>query len=223
MGIAEDVGQPERGLDAGEHAARAPGADRLMIPANEASGKLVFDPVVRPSGPNRFQIRGRRSQSGVIAWGFWGGLLAVIVAVGLIVSAASIYTLWDIMGAVLVLVVGVVLYRFGPRSSMRDDVLCEVNLDRATLAWPGALGSGAELVLPFDDVTELVFGMTDFPVSPKRRDVSVHAFTLLVRDDAQRLIPIIEATPNKGEAHNIAKILADEIGQPIRYVGKGIQ
>lgn len=196
---------------------------KLLIPVGQSSGELVFNPVAQPSGPHRFQIRGRRSQKGVIAWGFWGGLLALVVAIGLIVSASDIYTLWDIMGAVVVLAIGLMVYRYGRRSSMREEVLCEVDVERATLAWPAAEEGGAELVLPFDEVTEVVFGMTDFPVSPERRDVHVHAFSLLVCDEAQRLIPVIEATPNKGEAHHIAKILADQIGQPIRYVGKGIQ
>ncbi|WP_168210997.1 hypothetical protein [Persicimonas caeni] len=198
-------------------------SDKLVQTRPEKKGGgLVYNPLIRPSGQARYEIRGQLEDKSLIAWGFWGGLLVFVVTVLLILSAQSVYNVWDILWALVALSFGVFLYRYGRKSSLREEVLCEVDIERQQLAWPTAPGAG-ELALPFEEITEVVFGMTDYPLSESRSDVHVHAFTLLVRDADDRLIPIVEATPNKEEAHTIAKILGNELQMHISYVGKGIQ
>jgi hypothetical protein len=186
-------------------------------------GGLIYKPLIRPSGASRYEIRGQREDKSIIAWGFWGGLLVLVVLGLLIASAQTVYNVWDIIWFLAALAVGSLLYRYGRRSSLREEVLCEVDLERRTLAWPGAEQGDGEIVLYFDEINEVVFGMTDYPVSKSRQDVQVHAFTLLVRDAEDRLVPVVEASPDKEEAHTIAKILGNELNLRISYVGKGIR
>lgn len=195
----------------------------LVRTSSDRGGGLIYKPLIRPSGASCYEIRGQRDDKNIIAWGFWGGLLVLVVLGLLIASAQTVYNMWDIVWFLAALAVGSLLYRYGRRSSLREDVLCEVDLERRTLAWPGAEEGDGELVLYFDEINEVVFGMTDYPVSRSRQDVQVHAFTLLVRDADDRLVPVVEASPDKEETHTIAKILGNELNLRISYVGKGIR
>ncbi|MFP4601005.1 MAG: hypothetical protein ACOC9J_00695 [Persicimonas sp.] len=197
-------------------------SQKLVYP-RPSDHRLIYKPLIRPSGTSRYEIRGQREDQSVIAWGFWGGLLVVAVVLLLLASAQSFYGMTDIIWAVGALALGLLMYRYGKRSSLREEVLCEIDTRRQTIAWPTGTSDGAELALGFDELTEIVFGMTDYPVSESHKDVRVHAFTLLVRDADDRLIPVVEATPNKGEAHTIARIMSNEIGLGISYVGKGFE
>jgi hypothetical protein len=205
-----------------EPAQTAISSDTLVKTDRTRGGRLVYKPLIRPNGVSCYEIRGQREEQGVIAWGFWGGLLVVGVSVSLILSAQSVYNVWDLLWALVAITFGILLYRFGKRSSLREDVLCEVDLERQTMSWPTSQRAG-ELVATFDEITEIVFGMTDFPLSESDTDVHVHAFSLLIRDADDRLIPVVEATPHKEEAHTIAKILGNELEMRITYVGKGIK
>jgi hypothetical protein len=206
---------------------------------SRASGGLVYDPVIRAVSQSFYRICGRMEVPGAIPWGFWGGMLVAFVAILLIADSRSVYQIWDILWALVALSVGVAMFRFGRRSSRREVILCELDLERETLSWPGQSAANStiltnsagsspqpatgELVLGFEEISELVFAMIDFPLSTKRNDVDVHAFTLLVRDASERLVPVVEATPNKEEAHEIAKVLSRQLGLNISYVGKGFQ
>lgn len=185
--------------------------------------RLIYDPTLRQTSMERFEVTGRRDDSSVIAWGFWGGLLALVVAVGLVIGAQNVYSVWDIAWAVAALAVGLLFYRFGRRSSTCEELLCEIDLGREALSWPTDGPGEGVLTVGFDAITELVFGMTRYPVSEKRRDVDVHAFTLLVRDDDERLVPVVEASPDKEAVHEIAKFLAQQLRTHITYVGVGIK
>lgn len=196
-----------------------------------SSGGLVYEPIVRQVSHTEFQVCGRREVSGTIPWGFWGGVLLAFVAYFLITGTQGFWSIMDIAWAMVALTVGLVLFRFGKRSSRRLDVLCALDFEREMIVWPaatesasgvsqGSLGSG-ELVLNFEEIEEVVFAMIDYPLSQRKNDVDVHAFTLLVRDGEQRLIPIIEATPAKGAAHEIAKMIAGQLRLNISYVGNG--
>jgi hypothetical protein len=224
-------------------------SDKLVRTSRGRGGRLVYKPLIRPNGVSRYEIRGQREDKSIIAWGFWGGLIVVVVSVLLILSAQSVYNVWDLLWGLVALSFGIFLYRYGKRTSLREEVLCEVDLERQTFSWPTVrredkagqqagqqadkqAGEQAiqqqgqhagELVAHFDEITEIVFGMTDFPLSESNQDVQVHAFSLLIRDDNDRLIPVVEATPHKEEAHTIAKILGNELQMGITYVGKGIQ
>lgn len=192
----------------------------LVRPDEDRPRRLIYDPEIVRSGPSRFQVRGEFEDKTIVAWGFWGGVLVAAVSLALIFNSRAIYTPWDMIWSMLAIVVGVFLYRFGKRSSLREEVLCEIDLLRGEFAWRS--GDDGRLAIGFDDITEIVYGMTKYPVSERRSDVYVHAFTLLVRDGEERLIPVVEATPDKEKAHAIAETLSRELRMSISYVGEGI-
>lgn len=188
-------------------------------------GQLVYEPTLHQVGPNRFVIEGKRESDSGVPWGFWGGVLVVVTLGMMIAGAQNFYSLSDMLLAGLTLAVGFLLYHFGRRSSLGESVLCEIDAGWGRLRWPaGALpDENEERVLGMDSVTEVVFGMTRLPVASDSRDVRVDAFTLLVRTEAEELIPIIEGSPYKGEVHEIAKFVAELTGEPLTYVGRGIK
>lgn len=222
--VAEGEGEPKP-----QPPSEAP-APPARLTSTRSAGGLVYDPVVRQVSHGHFQVCGRREVSGAIPWGFWGGLLLAFVAYFVITGAQGFWSVAEVVWAMVALTVGLVLFRFGRRSSRRLDVLCTLDFEREMLVWPteepatpGAISSagGGELVLQFDEITEVVFAMIDYPLSQRKGDVDVHAFTLLVRDGAERLVPVIEATPAKEEAHEIAKMIAAQLRLNISYVGNG--
>lgn len=197
----------------------------------QSSSGLVYDPIMRQVSHSHFQVCGRREVSGTIPWGFWGGILIAFVAYFLITGSQGFWSVLDVAWAMVALTVGLVLFRFGRRSSRRLEVLCTLDFEREMFVWPtekdastgaaqSSLGSG-DLVLNFDEIGEVVFAMIDYPLSQRKNEIDVHAFTLLVRDAEERLIPIIEATPAKEEAHEIAKMIASQLRLNISYVGNG--
>lgn len=232
------ISKPEQpGKGEGEQALPEPEpAPAASLAHTPTSGGLVYNPSIRQVSQTHFQICGRREVSGTIPWGFWGGILVAFVAYFLITGSQGFWSVLDIVWALIALSVGLLLFRYGRRSSLRLDVLCGLDLEREVIFWPasqpdtlgdkaanpGTFGQG-ELALNFNEIEEVVFAMIDYPLSMQKDDVDVHAFTLLVRDGAQRLIPIIEATPAKTEAHEIAKMIAGQLRLKISYVGKGFE
>jgi hypothetical protein len=183
---------------------------------------MVHEPRLQQVRAGAVELHADRENPSVIPWGFWGGILVLVVAGLLFVSARSVYSMWDLIWALGAIAVGLLLWRFGRRDAMEDASLLEIDLERQQLMWLTEGQGQGGLTLDFDQITEVVFGMTAYPVSDPD-DVKVDAFTLLVRDDRDELIPIIEATPHKEEAHEIGKFLAQQIGQNITYVGRGIK
>lgn len=122
------------------------------------------------------------------------------------------------------LTVGAVLYQYGRRSTLEDVTLCRIDERRSVVEWPEGAQSGLdETVASFEEITEVVFGMTTLPVDEGQPDVRVDAFSLLVRRSDDELIPVVEGSPYKGNVHNIAQYLADLTGTDITYVGRGIE
>ncbi len=135
-------------------------------------------------------------------------------------GSAGYYSMSDMLVALLLGGGATMFYRWGPRDSLRRHVLATVDAERRQLRW-GEDG-GAQIALDFDDVQEIVFAMIRFPVSPTRPDARIHVYTLLVRDAREELVPVIEASPNKGETFHIAKQLSAVTGVAITQVGEGI-
>ena len=191
----------------------------------EGPGNLVFEPALHQVGPERYLVEGRREVDSGIPWGFWGGVLALGALLLLLANAASFWTMWDFLWAALAALVGVFLYRYGRHTSLGDVILLDVDIGWGAMRWPtdALSGEGAERVVDFEGVTEVVFGMTRMPVTTRSRGVRVDAFTLLVRTTDDHLIPVIEGSPYKGEVHDIGRFLAEAIGCELTYVGRGIQ
>lgn len=212
-----------QGLE-GEAAVEMPPAELLV--RNQDVSRLIYNPAleqVRERGRVRaFRVNGKVEGSAV-AWGFWGAFLMVMVLALVVVfrGATGLYSIWDMFWVMVGLTIGALMFKAGKRSSQSKELLCEIDLVQQMMLWP--TGPETMLAVPFDEVTELVFGMTYYPVSEQRSDVMVHAFTLLVRDSQNRLIPIVEASPDKEETHEIAKFIGHNMSLPLTYVGLGIK
>jgi hypothetical protein len=199
-------------------------ADRreLRKAAEQRGGtNMVHEPELRQFEPGVVEVHAERENPSLIPWGFWGGILVLIVAGLLFVSARSVYSMWDLLWALAAIAVGLLAWRFGRRDAMEETRLLEIDMDRQQVMWLSDERDDGGIALDYEQITEVVFGMTEYPVSDD--DVKVDAFTLLVRDDRDQLIPVIEATPHKEEAHEIAKFLAGQVGMNITYVGRGIK
>lgn len=189
----------------------------------EGPGQLVYEPRLVRTGPDRYAVEAKREERGLIPWGFFGGLLFVGVLFAAIVGAGNFYTFWDILWVLLGLTAGGLMYRFGRHSSLRETLLCHIDTRRGVLEWPEGAQSGlGEMVLGFDDVTEIVFGMTALPVDAGTPEVRVDAFALLVRSSDEELIPVVEGSPYKENVHELAKFLAAETETELTYVGRGM-
>jgi hypothetical protein len=190
----------------------------------EGPGQLVYEPRIRQVGFDHYAVEGKCEDRNQVAWGFWGGLLAIAVALLLLSSGFATISMWDLFWAMVAIGVGVLLYRFGERSSLREEVLCEIDIPREQLIWPaGTIADDEERHVRFDEVTEIVFGMTRLPVTSSDARVRVDAFTLLVRTPAEKLIPVIEGSPYKEEVHEIGEFLGELTGKSMTYVGRGIR
>lgn len=190
----------------------------------EGPGKIVYEPTLYQTGPEQFAIEAKQERRGVIPWGFWGGILFAGVAIAVLAGAQNIYSLWDILWAVIGLTIGALLYRYGRSSTFEEKLLCEIDQRRRTLHWPEGAQSGlGETLLPFDRVTEVVFGMTKLPVDEGTENVRVDAFALLVRTDEDELIPVVEGSPYKGLVHELAKFISETTDAHLSYVGRGIK
>lgn len=186
---------------------------------------LIFRPMVQRAGAQRFIIAGKKDDDSVIPWGFWGGIFAV--AVGAVVFAyegvTGLWAIWDMLGALAAIAVGLLLMRFGSRSSLTDEPCAEVDLTARTLR---LLSSTEEMALPqisLDDIDEIVFGMTRYPVSRERDAVKVEAYSLLVRHASDTLLPVVEVSPDKELLYGVARFLSRVTGLDITQVGRGIK
>ena len=190
----------------------------------EGPGQIVYEPRIRQVGLEHYAIEGKCEDRNHIAWGFWGALMAVAVMLLVLSSGLAMLSMWDIFWAMASISVGVLLYQFGDRSSLREEVLCEINVPQEHIVWPqGTIDRDEHRQLRFDEVTEIVFGMTRLPVTSSDARVRVDAFTLLVRTPRDKLIPVIEGSPYKEEVHNIGELLGELTGHSMTYVGRGIR
>lgn len=190
----------------------------------EGPGRLVYQPALHKLGADRYAVRGRREGDPGVPWGFWGGVLFAFVALMALLGAESMYSLWDVAWVVLGLSVGALMYRYGRKSKLEEATLCEVDSRRGVLHWPEGAQSGlGEMRLSFDQITEVVFGMTRLPVTDTAGDVRVDAFALLLRTERDELIPVVEGSPYKGDVHDVARFLADATDNEITYVGRGVR
>lgn len=186
---------------------------------------LIFRPTVARVGAERFIIAGQKDDASVIPWGFWGGMFAV--AVGAVVFAyegvTGLWAIWDMVGALAAIAFGLLLMKFGTRTSLTDEPCAELDLQSGRLR---LLSSSEGIALPdvhLDELTEIVFGMTRYPVSRERGAVNVDAYSLLVRHASDTLIPVVEVSPDKDSLYGVARFLSRVTGLNVTQVGRGIK
>lgn len=183
---------------------------------------LVYEPRVREISGSRLEILGKRDDPSIIPWGFWGGVMLLGLAVFMVLfrSGSGLGSIWEIMVFTVVLVVGAFLFKVGRRSSLREEMICELDIPRRLLSWPTAFSSSL-ITVSFEEVEAVVYGMTEFPVNKSERAGRVHAFMLLVRDESGRMIPVIEASTDKESTHRVGQLLSQVLKVPIMEVGIG--
>lgn len=202
-------------------AAEPPGPARLIESRDAA---MVYAPRVRERPQGIIEILGLRDNPQVTPWGFWGGALLAGLILFLVFFAGStgLRSFGALAAFAVVLIGALAMFKLGRRTSLEEELLCEIDLGRQTLAWPTSLVESF-VVVPFEEVEEVVYGMVRYPVSRGERASKIQAFTVLVRDGEQQLVPIIEASPNKEGAHQVAQFLSRLLKRPVTYVGLGIQ
>ena len=183
----------------------------------------IYDPriVKRPGG--KIEIYGKEQNPNVIAWGFWGGILAAVVAVMIVFNnSGGYFTLAEVLVVGSLLLVGLVVFRLGRRSSLDEILLLEIDTRAKLFAWP-VYRSGAPLAVTFDDVEEVTFSLIKVAVQGSKAGTRLEAATVRVVDDRGRVLPVVEATTSKTEAHYVARLLAEVLGTSVDYVGTGVR
>lgn len=185
---------------------------------------MVYNPRVRQRPQGIIEILGMRDNPRITPWGFWGGALlgGLVVFLVFFAGGTGFRSLGSLGAFSVALLVALAMFKLGRRTSLEEGLLCELDLGRQMVGWPTSLVESS-VVVPFEEVQEIVYGMVLYPVSREENASKIQAFTVLVRDGSEQLLPIIEATPNKEEAHGIALFLARILQIPVTYVGLGIQ
>ena len=173
-------------------------------------------------------ISAERDDEAARAWGFWLGsaaLLALLGFVSLRGAGGGIFALRDVLIVTFLVCLALVMFRFGPKGERRREVIARLDPQGGGMVvWPAPAASSVELVLPIAQISEVVFGMIHFPVSPSRPETRLQVFTVLVRDTSrpEELLPVIEATPEERPAFFVAELLAKAVGVSVTQVGEGV-
>ncbi len=182
----------------------------------------VYEPVLEQPASTRLEVWAQREQPGVIAWGFWGGVVSVVVAAYIVWEASTaLLSLGDVLVISAVLLTGLVVFRLGRRSNLEKERLFEVDGRYQTLSWPSE-GGAAPKALAFDDVEAVVFSIVDVPVPGSRAGTKLSAAQVSVRTTSGEAHPVVAASPSKGEAHRVARGLGRVLSVEVDYEGAGV-
>jgi hypothetical protein len=208
-------------------------------PLDDLGGRrsdLSFAPQVHRPSRDSLLIRVARDDRRKIPWGFWAAAaLALFATAWIALTEAGLYSIWDFLLASMLAVGVTLVVRFGRRhfTSLSHQTIARVDLERGEL-WlttdDGAEddteespSSGSEIVVGLDEITEVVFAMIYFPISRRRSDARVRAYTLMVRDGRGELVPLLEACADKEETFALAQMIARLARAPLSQVGAGVR
>jgi hypothetical protein len=183
--------------------------------------RLLYRVAVQTRGRQCVRITGTYDDESVVAWGFYGGILTAVAGVAGL-AYEGLLGLWNVWPTFLfsfTLVVGLLMMRFGPRSTLDEREIATVDLVERTLTID-ADSSRPELLL--DDVSEIVFGLTRYPLSGDKKSVRVQAASVLVRV-GDRLVTVVNACTDKDSAYGVARFLGSVTGLPVKQVGAGVK
>ncbi len=183
---------------------------------------LIYDPRVEQRAGQRLEIWGRRENSALFAWGFWGGVVAVAAVVALVLAYSSparvpASTVVPLLAAIIG---GAVVYRLGRRSNLEERLLFEMDATHQVLSWP-TTEQGTLVALAFDDVESITFESIRFAVPGSKANTHIDAVAVKIIDDQGRELPVVEASTSKAEAHRVARVMAQVLGLELDYVGTG--
>ena len=183
----------------------------------EKGDGLIHAPQILVSEPSVFQLIGQKEDPRTKPWGFWFGsaFLALTAFHVYHVGTSVAWSVREIVIGITILGIAVLFLRYGVTTRFVDKLVATLDANRGVL-------SVGERSFSIADIEEVVFGMVQFPVKDNGKGVTVHAFSLLIRiDDA--LIPIVEASPDKGALFEAAKLVSKISGAPLIQVGDGIR
>jgi hypothetical protein len=184
---------------------------------------LSFSPALIKKG-ERFELFVSR-ETGRAPWGFWGGVAAISGFIALVLrgGASGFHDVRIWAAAITLLTVAVVMFKWAPTDSLERVRTWSIDPTQRQLVWHQP-GEGADgITLNFEEVSEIVFGMVFVPADAARPDARIHAFTVLVRDARDQLIPVIAACPSKEDLFELAKLLSHHTQAPITQVGAGVR
>lgn len=192
----------------------------------EKGDGLIHSPQIMVPEPAIFQIIGQKEDPRTKPWGYWFGGAFVILAIFhlLNVGTSVAWSMREIVIGVSLLGIATLFLKYGVTTRFIERQVARIDVNRGTLTIHsiGRNSPEKERELGIADLEEVVFGMTQFPVKENGKGVTVHAFTLLVRVD-DVLIPVVEASPDKGALFEAAKLIAKVSGAPLIQVGDGIR
>ena len=174
---------------------------------------LVFKPIVHLIAPDTFRLMGEQRDESIVPWGFWFGAIFATIGAAILVYFGSL-GFWSVgetalgVGAV---VTGLLFFRYGVTSRLRELELAMIDGPRGTLALVG------KPQFSLAEIEEVVFGLTRYPEA----GVKVQVFTLLIRV-GDTLFPVVEASPDKGLLFEVAKVISRLSGAPLKQVGEGV-
>lgn len=204
-------------------------SSKKRAPSSKSPSTLVasilYGLMMRGQG-SMIEITGEKDDESAKPWGFWVGSVTLIALIGFVLmrgAAGGIFALMDVLIITALASLAIVAIRFGPKGERRRVALTRLDLERRLLIWPPRQLNAAEIILPFAQITEVVFGMVHFPVSPSRPDTRLHVYTVLVRDEhTEQLLPLIEATLEKRSSFLIAEQIAGLLQVPLTQIGEGV-
>jgi len=156
---------------------------------------------------------------------FWGGVLIALAVVSMLVFPEFRGTdPTHLMVPAVTASVGTTLLLLAGRAKQQRVPLAELHPERGLLQiHPAASTQFADLQrhIWFGEIHDVLFGMTRFPAS-EGSSIMIEAFSVCVRLYDGSILPVVEATPDKGPAFVIARELSETLGVPIHQTGLGL-
>jgi hypothetical protein len=183
---------------------------------------LVYDPRVKERPGHRLEIWGRRENSGLFAWGFWGGVVAAAAAVALVLAYSSPARVpaSTVVPLLATIIAGAVVYRLGPGSNLEERLLLEIDARHQVISWPTS-DTKTLVALAFDDVESVAFEKIRFAVPGSKANTHIDAVSVYLVDASGRTLPVVEASSTQAEAHRVARLIAQVLKLELDYVGTG--
>ena len=205
----------------------------------EKGDGLIHSPQIMVPEPSVFLITGKKEDPRTKPWGYWfGGAFVVLVILHFFqVGTAVAWSTREIVIGVSLLGIAILFLKYGVTTRFLEREIASIDGNRGTLTIfstglkakrpsgePKGISvpPGEERVMALAEIEEVVFGMVQFPVRDNGTPVTVHAFSLLIRVD-DVLIPVVEASPDKGALFEAAKLIGKVSGAPLIQVGDGIR
>ncbi len=169
---------------------------------------------------HRFDRSGQRLR-------FWGGVLigGALLLTFLVPSWRRFDDPIDLVIPLSTVVIGSILIMLAGRPTARQIPLGRVmpqdGLVRVYAAASRVMG-GRDRDIWIDEVESVLFGMTRYPMDEARPEVKVEAFTLCLTLYDGSVVPLIEASPDKGASYAVALAVGESLGVPVIQAGLGV-